>query len=319
MPPSSAAASFAPPALLLGLGARVISDKVSGAEAGLSSVVLLGLWQVRHLISSACHRVSHQLQGVGLLYAVQSSDFHLLVIAGIAIRLFLNFTSDQDVSNILITVITTGVGFLLTDFVTQVLDDNPSGTTSKRKSREATLERRTSRSEGHGRRRVKRRRAMSEGDDPGRSADARHESYRQAMSDITSVDTHSELIGRGTTPLERDVATLRARAALADSERRRYREEKKWALAQGNTARAEQMAWQVKRYSALMKSFQREADAKASDSKLHNLQILPFPTSVSGSNGVLSDPAPAVNAHSSRRSRHPPGGIISSQSTPTRR
>ncbi|KAI0823635.1 hypothetical protein BC628DRAFT_1324602 [Trametes gibbosa] len=64
------------------------------------------------------------------------------------------------------------------------------------------------------------------------------------------------------TPAERAVAVLRARASLADSERRRFKEERKWALSQGNTARASQLAWQVKRYTALMESFHREADAK---------------------------------------------------------
>ena len=47
-----------------------------------------------------------------------------------------------------------------------------------------------------------------------------------------------------------------------DSERRRFKEERKWALSQGNHARAEQLAWQVKRYATLMESFHREADAK---------------------------------------------------------
>ncbi|KAH9858729.1 hypothetical protein C2E23DRAFT_16853 [Lenzites betulinus] len=64
------------------------------------------------------------------------------------------------------------------------------------------------------------------------------------------------------TPAERDVAMLRARASLADSERRRFKEERKWALSTGNTARADQLAWQVRRYTALMESFHREADAK---------------------------------------------------------
>ena len=64
------------------------------------------------------------------------------------------------------------------------------------------------------------------------------------------------------TPLEREVATLRARASLADSERRRYKEERKWAISQGNLARASQMKWEVKRYTALMQSCHREADAK---------------------------------------------------------
>jgi len=55
---------------------------------------------------------------------------------------------------------------------------------------------------------------------------------------------------------------LRTRASLADSERRRFKEERKWAISQGNVARASQMKWQVKRYTALMQSFHREADAK---------------------------------------------------------
>ena len=64
------------------------------------------------------------------------------------------------------------------------------------------------------------------------------------------------------TPQERAVAVLRARASLADSERRRFKEERKWALSQGNYARASQLAWQVRRFTALMESFHREADAK---------------------------------------------------------
>jgi hypothetical protein len=64
------------------------------------------------------------------------------------------------------------------------------------------------------------------------------------------------------TPLQREVANLRAKASLADTERRRFKEEKKWALSQGNAARAEQMGWQVKRYAALVDSFHKEADAK---------------------------------------------------------
>lgn len=73
----------------------------------------------------------------------------------------------------------------------------------------------------------------------------------------SSIDPEGKL-----SPQERAIAVLRARASLADSERRRFKEERKWALSQGNTARASQLAWQVKRYAALMESFHREADAK---------------------------------------------------------
>ena len=73
----------------------------------------------------------------------------------------------------------------------------------------------------------------------------------------SSIDPDGKL-----TPQEREVAVLRARASLADSERRRFKEERKWAMSQGNVARASQLAWQVKRYTALMESFHRAADAK---------------------------------------------------------
>ncbi|KAI0081262.1 hypothetical protein K474DRAFT_1613843 [Panus rudis PR-1116 ss-1] len=79
-----------------------------------------------------------------------------------------------------------------------------------------------------------------------------------------SIDSVSSSIDpKGTmSPAEREVAILRARASLADSERRRFKEERKWALSMGNKPRANQLAWQVKRYTALMESYHREADAK---------------------------------------------------------
>jgi hypothetical protein len=73
----------------------------------------------------------------------------------------------------------------------------------------------------------------------------------------SSIDPDNRL-----SPIEREVAMLRARASLADSERRRFKEERKWAMSQGNTARASQLEWHVKRYAALMESFHREADNK---------------------------------------------------------
>lgn len=79
----------------------------------------------------------------------------------------------------------------------------------------------------------------------------------------SSIDPDNRL-----TPSEREVALLRARASLADSERRRFKEERKWALSQGNEARASQLEWQVRRYAALMESFHREADAKLIEGRL---------------------------------------------------
>ena len=90
--------------------------------------------------------------------------------------------------------------------------------------------------------------------------------YNQPSGSILTADftTSSDLIypKSNMTPLQREVANLRAKASLADTERRRFKEEKQWALSQGNSARAEQMGWQVKRYTALVDNFHKEADAK---------------------------------------------------------
>jgi hypothetical protein len=60
-----------------------------------------------------------------------------------------------------------------------------------------------------------------------------------------------------------EVAALRAQAAAAEGDRRRYQEERKWAISQGNWARASQLGWQIRKYEALRDSFEREAKQKA--------------------------------------------------------
>lgn len=62
--------------------------------------------------------------------------------------------------------------------------------------------------------------------------------------------------------LDLELANLRKRAATAEADRRRCKEEKKWAIAQGDTSRAKQLAWQVKRYAAMAESYTREADRR---------------------------------------------------------
>jgi hypothetical protein len=79
---------------------------------------------------------------------------------------------------------------------------------------------------------------------------------------LPSISEVTDSTRRTTSPLQHEVQELRTRASLADTERRRFREEKKWAESQGNKARAEQMKWNIKRYTALMDSFNKEADRK---------------------------------------------------------
>ncbi|KAI0785669.1 hypothetical protein C8Q75DRAFT_775885 [Abortiporus biennis] len=108
----------------------------------------------------------------------------------------------------------------------------------------------------------------------------------------SSIDPHGTM-----TPQEREVAILRRRASLADSERRRFKEERKWALSQGNKARANQLAWQVKRFTALMESFHREADAKVVEAaRAASQPPIPFPSS---SNPGPSHPGPSTRRASS--------------------
>ncbi|KAJ7188009.1 hypothetical protein C8R46DRAFT_838249, partial [Mycena filopes] len=223
-------------ALLVGLGARILLDQFTATgEPSTQNFIVLGLWQ-----------------GCGLHYVTTASK-ELLVPAGalVVAKLFFDFVAAQDVTRAMVTLLGIALGFCVADLSSRWMDASDYGRKS-RKRQHQPVPRQRSRSI-HTRR--------SEGDE---RRPPRRDTLRRAVSDITSVDTNSLLFGRDPTmtPLDREVAALRARASLADSERRRYKEERKWAIEQGNGARAKEMSWQVKRYSALMKSFHREADDK---------------------------------------------------------
>ncbi|TCD68254.1 hypothetical protein EIP91_011220 [Steccherinum ochraceum] len=133
----------------------------------------------------------------------------------------------------------------------------------------------------------------------------------------SSIDPHGTM-----SPAERQVALLRARASLADSERRRFKEERKWALSQGNKARANQLAWQVKRFTALMESYHREADAKVVEAARAAAAetSIPFPSTSKARASTASATAPA-HSSSSRRAVSQPvasGSQAHSQVTPQR-
>ncbi|KAF7376348.1 ATP-dependent DNA helicase [Mycena sanguinolenta] len=220
-------------ALLVGLGARILLDQYTrSGEASVQSIVVLGLWQ-----------------GCGLHYVTTASKELLTPAAAIVVaKLFFDFAIGQDATKAMVT--------LLGDLSSRWMDDSDYVRSGRKRHvhQSAPAPRPRSRSI-HTRR--------SEGDERERRP-VRRDNLRRAVSDITSVDTNSLLFGRDPTmtPLDREVAALRARASLADSERRRYKEERKWAIEAGDGARAKEMSWQVKRYTALMKSFHREADDK---------------------------------------------------------
>lgn len=236
------------PSLFLGLGARVLLDTLNRTEEhSVSDFVLVGAWQ-----------------GVGLYYTLMESPALAFVVAfAIGGKLLIEFTLVPDVMKCAVTLLGVALGVMFTDVLSQILEDGSyskfwgkaigSGahTSSKSRPRAVSFSRNKS-----GEKKDTRR---------DRERDRERERIRLMHSDITapSLDSTSDWLDRtARTPLEREVAALRARASLADTEKRRFKEERVWALAQGNQARAEQMGWQVKRYRALTQSFHKEADAK---------------------------------------------------------
>ncbi|KIK67216.1 hypothetical protein GYMLUDRAFT_69408 [Collybiopsis luxurians FD-317 M1] len=223
----------AAPALLIGLSARILMDFLSRSdEQTIRDFLIAGLWQ-------------------GVLWCtLKNHDLSFLVILGILVKLFLDYTFMSDTLKLATTLVGIALGAIGTDFLSSVID-SPKSDKDKRKKSHSTKD-------THSQARTRSSRHVEK--QPSSSS----KRSRRTVSDITSVDSESELIGSraSMSPLDREVAALRARASLADSERRRFKEERKWAKAEGNTALAAQLRWQVKRYSALMKSFHREADTK---------------------------------------------------------
>jgi len=222
------------PALLAGLGARLLLDHFNReGSSGAKDFILLGTWQ-----------------GVALHYATKNSGtagFGALVAFAIGIKLFIEFNLDSDLNKCIITVFGIALGVVFTDVLSGYIDHGFSGNRQKSSARTGTKKPRQPATEKPEK---KRERTVQ---------------FRPNVSDITSVDDGlSDKMGPMSSlpPHEREIHVLRMRAALADSERRRCKEERKWAVSQGNPARASQMKWEVKRYSALMETFNKEAEEK---------------------------------------------------------
>ena len=232
------------PALLLGLGARILLDHFNRLEGpSVKDFILVGAWQ-----------------GVALHYAIKTSGFGIIVAFVIAVKLFIEFNIVLDVTRCAMTVVGIALGVLFTDFLSQYFDKPPHSSERKRKKPQSPST--TIKPE------IKRERLIPfrpslQGGSVETLIDLTSNSFM--LSDITSIDSRSETLVPGHTlsPVEREIHALRTRASLADSERRRCKEERKWAVSQGNIARASQMKWEVKRYTALMQTFNREADLKA--------------------------------------------------------
>lgn len=247
-------------ALLFGLGTRIALDKLFGNASddpntpdSFGDILLLGV-----------------VQGVALYYTLMEfRDFAFVVAFAIAVRLVIEFTILQDVTKCATTLLGVALGVLVTDVLSQLIEDGYIYDFSSARDTQSNCE--ESFIETKRRKRLVKFSSTTEypavhaskptrppKQDPSRkwrTESSMPPSIISSTEDL--VDPH-----RVMDPLEREVATLRARASLADSERRRFKEERKWAVSQGNPARAAQMSWQVKRYTALTQSFTKEADAR---------------------------------------------------------
>jgi len=230
-----------PPALLVGLGARIVLDTLTrSTHPSARDFILLGVWQ-----------------GIALHYSSRFSGIPVIVASTIAAKLFIEFQLLHDADRSAITLVGLALGVLGAEFLSQLFSSQSSD--SDKRTKKTPID------SGHPPR--KERVVQFREADARRTKQLPPKEHIYPISDITSIDSSSEMLSRSTllSPserLEREIKDLRTRASLADSERRRFKEERKWAISQGNEARASQMKWQVKRYTALMQSFHREADAK---------------------------------------------------------
>lgn len=266
-------------ALLFGLGTRIALDKFfanvpddPNMPDAIGDIILLGV-----------------VQGIALYYTLMEfSDFAFVVAFAIAARLVVEFTMLQDVSKCATTLLGVALGVLVTDVLSQLIEDGyiydfsgqgdtesdcgDSVVETKRRKRLVKFSSVTEYS-------AVRKPTRPPKQDPSRK-------WRTESSVPPSITSSAEDLvdpHRVMDPLEREVATLRARASLADSERRRFKEEKKWALSQGNLARAAQMGWHVKRYTALTQSFTKEADARLLEGQCICTLVLAFREWLTGS------------------------------------
>ncbi len=270
---------LAPP-LLLALGVRILITLLTPDYTPTTADhILQGIWQ-----------------GILLHYTLRYLGSLVFPVgAAIAGKLLYDFVSTpHDPTKCACALLGVALGVLFTDLLAQLFEDGrinertsqPTAPTTVQTTSHRVIEREPSKrirlvSFEHDKDRERRRAARDKGKARERDrqreeeealavAAARAKAASPAPTYAHSIDTAITLDSLPSsidpdnrlTPSEREVALLRARASLADSERRRFKEERKWALSQGNEARASQLEWQVRRYAALMESFHREADAK---------------------------------------------------------
>jgi hypothetical protein len=261
------------PSLLIGLSARIFIDRfILCQEPTMRDFGLLALWQ-----------------GVAVYYAFTiNQEFAITAAALMGSKIIFEFSSERDITRFAYTVLGAALGVVVTDILSRFLRDGLHNLNRAPRSSSLPPQKSHNRAKSNPAPEKKRKSVHEQCNDraePVREGSSRRNSRHQpnipirppTQSDITSLDSTLDSIGRESSslsPLEREIARLRARASLADTERRRYKEERKWAISQGNHARASQMTWEVKRYKTLMQSFCREADALVAQCESFNATLV---------------------------------------------
>ncbi|TFY82319.1 hypothetical protein EWM64_g1691 [Hericium alpestre] len=234
--------------LLLGLGGRIAFNKFV---------------KLREPPTIEDHVLNGLCQGVALYYFLMEFPYLAFGVAfGVAARLIINFVLNQNATECACTLLGVALGVLFTDLLSQFVEDEGLAEAHRRARYEGSIVEELPR-----RRRIVQFRRASSVERERHHARRRREFIDSTPSSSTTSTNSWDALDwvdptHSMTFLEREVAALRKKASVADSERRRFKEERKWAQSQGNQARASQMGWQVKRYAALMQSFHREADLR---------------------------------------------------------
>jgi hypothetical protein len=260
------------PALLVGLGARIVIDIANRANTGelprLHDTILVGVWQ-----------------GVALQFAGKNVVALAAIGLSVLVKIVADFSTIPDASRAIATIVGVALGMVGTDLLSSAIDqafDSEPSQGSSSKGRSSSSRKHVS-SHGHHRDLKRQPSKPLPRTEPRERLVQWHASVQGGSvtteplqsSDITSVDGIISQKARNMTPLEQEIAALRAKASLADSERRRCREERKWALSQGNEELAGELKANYKRFKALMEECHKEADAKLLESEASsNIRLL---------------------------------------------
>ncbi|KIJ49631.1 hypothetical protein M422DRAFT_27996 [Sphaerobolus stellatus SS14] len=227
---------------------------MAGVEAALGVPVVFIL-AIRFIMSvilqtqnqNADSLLKGLIQGLLLYHAVLSASqaIAIALALGIGGRLIGDFITQWDSWKMASTLLGIAFGVLLADVVSFLYDDKDWSAFSV-----SSITRTREKSHRHrSHRRVSEPRKIEE--------------IPAVYGEVSSLESTPRLgDDKELSDIEKDVARLRAKALHAAGQRRRFREERKWALSQGNIARAFQLRWQVKKYHALANSFTKEADEK---------------------------------------------------------